>query len=408
MLAQPSCSFRTVLALAGLGVFTASARAGSIDDAAGRVVVPLVAQDAGLDTRVFVTNHETRHLKVQVRWAGMQYGPAPGLKVCPSVTVLAGSVTTLDVAQHCGLPANAGPGMLVLSEVDPGVARISARARIDVLNPVTARTQQTLAIGGLPLPALDTTENVHVVGGLRQNAPGSGAVLATDCFFGMTFDGTGYGGLLGRFTLKDELGHVLGSPAYFSVPPFELAQLRDVFALAGVLPGTHGGVRGEFVLSGGGDAVVGYCVTTHEGPVRGDRTLAFNLAQVAEPQDEARRRQVGADSTPGLGGFRLAPGQAKAVHGIYVRHPDRVACRVSSVGTMVITAVSPDQAQTIGGTSAVTPEFGNSPHGSVAGGVDDLWGLEVSWGPGPQGPQPLPYSISCLSGNGTSLADRLF
>ena len=408
MLAQPSSSVRTLLALAGLGVFSAAAGAGSIDDAAGRVVVPLVLQDKGFDTRVFVTNHETHSVRVQVRYAGERYGPAPGLKTCPNLTLPSASVATLDVTQYCALPSNAGPGMLVLAEVDPGVARISARARIDLVSSQTGSPLQTLGVGGLPLPALDTTENVHVVGGLRQNAPGSGTILTTDCFFGMTFDGTGYGGVLGNLTLKDEYGQVLGSPTYFSVRPFELVQLKDVFSLVGAPAMNHAGVRGEFTLTGGGDAVVGYCATWQAGlGSKADRTVAVNLAQVAEPQDEARRRRVSASSTPVMGNFVLFPTQMRNAHGVYVRHPDRVKCSVSSAGTMVITAVSPDGLQSIGGTSATTPEFGNSPHGSVAAGVDDLWGLDVSWGPGPH-TMALPYTITCASGNGTSLADLMF
>src|SRR4029453_7871650 len=124
-------------ALAGVGLTAAFVLAGSIDDSAGRIVVPLVTQEKDLDTRVFVTNLETRAVRVQVRYAGMQYGPAAGLKICPNLTLPPASVTTLDVTAYCGLPTNVGPGMLVLIEMDPGIARLTARARTDVRSPMS-------------------------------------------------------------------------------------------------------------------------------------------------------------------------------------------------------------------------------------------------------------------------------
>ena len=75
---------------------------------------------------------------------------------------------------------------------------------------------------------------------------------------------------------------------------------------------------------------------------------------------------------------------------------------------MFITAISPDGTQQVGGTSSSTTEFGNVPRGSIAGGVADLWALEVRWAPGTLTGSHTKYRIECRSGNGTSLADFLF
>ena len=405
--------FRSWAVLAALVAAPALATASSIDDSASRVVVPHVVNEKGVASSVFVTNDETRPIRVQVRYVGERWSAAPGLRICKTITLPAATQVTLDLIAECQLPADPGAGMVVLIETDPGIARISARARIDTLSPTTGRILGTLPVVGLPLGAVDTTENLHVVQGLRwQGASAIGNT--TDCFFGALFDGSGFGGMVGKLTLRDAFGQDLGS-LLFNLRPLELFALRDVFKLAGVSGGPYEGVRAEIVWTGGGDAVLGYCVSNRDGAVKGDRTLAFEPAQVAEPNDELRTRAFVASGTPSLGAFTLGPAlpttNPRGVHGVYVRHPDRLSCSVISNDphrVMFIQAISPDGTQQIGGTAPTTSEFGNVPRGSVAGGVADLWALEVTWPPGTFTGFPTQYRIECRSGNGTSLADFLF
>ena len=402
---------RSLAVLAALAAAPVLSFASSIDDSAARVVVPLVLAEKGVASSVFVTNDETHPVKVQVRYVGERYSAAPGLRMCGSITLPAATQVTLDVSQQCQLPGDPGAGMVVLIETDPGVARISARARIDTLSPM-GDVLGTLPVVGLPLGAVDTTENLHVVQGLRWDGPGLGST--TDCFFGALFDGSGFGGMVGRLNLKDAQGQDLGS-VLFNLRPFELFALRDVFKVVGASGGPYAGVRAEIVWTGGGDAVLGYCVANRDGAVKFERTLVFEPAQVAEPNDEVRKRAVVASGTPSVGAFALGPSfpfnSPRARHGVYVRHPDRVACSVISDdpnNVMFIKAISPDGTLQIGGTTSTTPEFGNVPRGTVAGGVADLWALEVRWAPGTFTGLPTKYRIECRSGNGTSLADFLF
>jgi hypothetical protein len=381
------------------------AGATSADDAGSRIVVPLVSYEKGFATQVFVTNHENKTIKVQIRYVGEKYGIAPGLRICGDVSLPGMTVTEIDIPSKCTLPSDSGTGLVVLLERDPGVARISGYARVDVRSVPGGRTLQSLPVAGLPLAAVDTTESVHVVAGLQQTAPGSSRVLTTSCAFATFFDGSLAGGLIGRLTLKDERGVVMGSPLLFNLKPFELRRFDDVFNLLGVPQGSALGVRAEFTLTGKGDGVLGYCTTAQQGPDKGDLSLGLQLAQVANPQDEVRRRTIDTMSTPGSGAFVLAQGTAH--HGIYVRHPDRFTCSVGGSAGLVITAVSPDGAMTVGGTGPKTPEVGFQPHSTLGNGVHDMWGLEITRGPG-AATGPLPYSIHCDSGNGTSLADFLF
>jgi hypothetical protein len=383
------------------------AGATSADDAGSRIVVPLVSYDKGFATQVFVTNHESHAFDVQVRYVGEKYGSVPGLRVCGDVNLPAMTVTEIDIEAQCTLPSDSGTGLVVLIERDPGIARISGYARMDVRSVPGGQVLQSLPIAGLPLAAADTTESVHVVGGLQQTAPGSPRVLTTNCAFATFFDGSKAGGLIGRLTLKDASGAVMGSPILFNLKPFELRQLNDVFKLLGVPPGNALGVRAEFTLSGKGDAVLGYCTTGQQGQDKGDLSLGLSMAQVANPQDEVRRRAIDVTATPASGAFVMAPAQTIVRHGIYVRHPDRFTCSVGGSAGLLITAVSPDGAMTVGGQGPKTPEVGFQPHSTLGNGVHDLWGLEITRGPSAAAGS-LPYSIHCDSGNGTSLADFVF
>ena len=388
-------------------------RATSADDAAARVVVPFVQYDKATQSLVFVENHELRNVEVQLRWVGERTSGSPGLRICGKVILPPGSLSTFDLrAGPCVLPGADDLGMLVLIVSNQaGVARVSARGRVDLLDPVKGLVLQTLMVDGLPLGALDNTDSIHVASGLRSDLTGAGASLTTDCFFGTFIDGSGAGGVLGRLGLRDRSGQPLGSDVYFSLHPFELMRFQDVFKLVGSPAGPFDDVRAEFFMGGAGDAVLGYCLGVQTQPTKGARTLALALAQVAEPQEETRRRSISVTSTPeaqGGASFALAPGETRVVHGIFARHPDRLSCSVSASDALILTAVSPDRTLTFGGTTSQTGWFDAGPRGQIAAGFDDLWGLEVSWHPGAARTAPVNYTISCRSGNGVSLADELF
>lgn len=409
---RPSVLRRAAL-LAALAGCAPVALASSSDDSGGRLVIPLVVHDKDAVSTAFVTNHEPFPVKTQVRYVGERSGPMPGMRVCGTLTLPASQRTTLDVRALCGLPVPSGAGMLVILEADPGVVRLSAQARLDAISPMTGDVLGTLTVGGLPFGAADTTHNVHVVSGLRQNAPGAPPVL-TDCFFGTLYDGSGFGGMVGEIELRDAQGQSLGS-RNFNLRPFELVALRDVFRVVGAPAGPHEGVQARVVWSGGGDAVLGYCVASREGMQRQERTLAFDLAQVADPNDEVRKRELVVAETPGIGTFSIPPplpfAHPRVFHGLYARHPDVVSCGVlpdDPNATLVITAISPDGSLQVGGQSSRTPDFGSDARGTVNSGVADLWALQVEWAPGSSGVMGVKYRIDCRSGNGTSLADVVF
>ena len=397
----------------GLLFAGAAARASSIDDSAGRVVVPFVADGDGLSGRVLVTNHVTAPVKLQVRWVGERSGPAPGLRVCSAFTVPPSSLLAFDVVSQCGLPPSPGVGMVVLLETDPGVARFSARALLDVRSPMGGAMLQSMSVAGLPLAALDTTENFHLVSGLRTQMTGSPRAVTTDCYVGSFFDGSGAKGFVARLTLIDSQGVPLGSLA-FPLKPFELVAVPDVFAKLGVT-GTFDGVQAEVAFTGKNDAALAYCVASQEFTQKTERTYVLAMGQVLDPSDEVRKRAFVASATPAQGPFLMLPPAvgSKQRHGVYVRHPDVVRCSVAidvaHPTGLEIVALSPDGFQRIAGPTPGSVEFASFGHGTIANGVNELWGLEIDW-PAGSTPPPgsVPYRIGCTSGNGTSLADLIF
>jgi hypothetical protein len=307
----------------------------------------------------------------------------------------------VDVDLECDLQGRPYFGALLLVSRDTiGLGRLSARAVIDV------GTRQTLMVDGIPLAYLDTTENVHVASGLGWDPGVTNTTVTTDCFVGSLYDGSRASGLIGRLTLRDETGQPLGRDQYFKMRPLDFVHFEDVFTAAGVRPALYTGVRAEIRLTGGGDAVFAYCRTDRKDGF--SSTFALHMAQVADPQEETRRRDFSAMSSPGKT-FELIPAAPglpapSNLHGLYVRHPDVVRCGVASTEDLVLTAVSPDRTQrfSVGNDTGLFASMAQSH-------VDqnDLWGLEVTFGPAASMSGPVAYSIRCTSGNGTSLADIL-
>jgi hypothetical protein len=401
---------RIVTAALVAGLATAivpPSHAASAGDAGPSLVIPLVQYDGAADSDVYVENHEQHDVEVALRWVGEPASSTPGLRICRKETLLAGHLTWLRPDQSCSLSRTNELGMLVILATKPsGVARLSARGNIAV------KGGGKVMVDGLPLADLESTSVVHVASGLTSDP--SGTVFppsTTDCLFGTFFDGSGAGGALVRFGLRDSDRQPLGKDVLAAVKPFSLTRFSDVFKLVGAPPAAYDNVRAVFAPTGGGDAVVGYCLTTATTP-QGE-TRAYTLARVDEPEQGTRRRIVSVASTPEAQGgrnFRIDPSQTQVSHGLFVQHPDRFRCAVGSAGgsgELVLTVVSPDGVS-LGGQTASTGWLDTGPRGQTNRGEAGLWALEVPWAAGALRSRPLDYVISCESGNGVSLADELF
>lgn len=411
-----------LLVAAAVVTAVAPVQAGSIDDAGSQLVVPLVVYTARETTRLFVENHEPTSVEVIVRYVGALGSATPGVQICmPSgnnPVISANRVVEFDLSDPatsgCALNGN-DHGMVVLVAKDRNsIARLSARARIDLEDPAFPTRGQTFMVDGIPLANLDTTRNVHVAAPVRHDPPGGAGggrpAAATDCFVGTFFPANASNTTTDAWLEpKDGAGNALGSgPLHVNLQPLEFAMITDVFSRVGAPPMPQDDARVEFRFLGGGNNVLGFCRTMVDNASSGQAqgpTFAYQIARVAEPLDEARRRRAGAASTPGSGPFMMKPSESRSLHGLYVRHPDIVTCMVASAGVLDIKAVSPDGAFSFPGVSGLTPEFG-SPLGGYQG-ASGIWGIEISWSPGADRSRPVTYAINCMSGNGTSLVDDL-
>jgi hypothetical protein len=357
-------------------------------------------------TTVFVENHESHAVDVQLRWVGEGSSGSPGLRLCGNQRLAANSLTQLRFDAACGLSSQDERGMAVVLATTPsGLVRLSARGVIALLG------GGSIVIDGLPLASLESTDVVHVVNDLSSDPTGATApAFTTDCLFGMLFDGSGAGGSIVRFGLRDGDGQPIGKDVLTAVKPFSLERFRDVFSLVGAPAQPFENVRAIFAPAGGGDSALGYCVATARTSLPQGQTLVYTLAQVDEPLEQTRRRSISVMSTPEVqrgARFRLDPAESEVVHGLFVRHPDRFSCGVQASDELFLALIPPDGAARIGGASGLTGWFDTGPRSTVNDGISGLWALEVSWGTGALRNRPVDYALSCRSGNGMSLADEL-
>lgn len=405
------------LALALAGV-PAAAGAATADNVGPRVVVPFVAYTKSLRTVVTVENHEPVPVKATLYYVGERASASPGLHKCPaggSLVLLPSSITQIDVATLCVLGGTDDIGTLTVLETQSGTpARLSASARVDLLD-AAGQPDFGFSVEGIPLAYLDGTDNTHVVSALRygQSISGFGDYV-TDCYVA-SFTDASASGFVAQLTLANRDGQPIGAPLVTTLRPWELVRLADVFGTAGT-GGPYQQARAEFVFSGNDPAVLPFCTVTNVANRRAPSTT-LHVAKVLEPELETRRREVNVGETPRVtpagGSFEFLPGTSEVLHGLFVRHPDRLSCSLDR-SELVLTLVSPDKAQTFGGTGNAVAEFDTGPRGTLGSrsfgpGWAGLWGLQVTWnGAIPPPSAPVPYRIFCRSGNGASLADQIY
>lgn len=414
----PGRAVSIVLLALGAALASRPAVAMTSDNVGARVVVPFVAHTKSLRTTVSIENHEPVPVKATLYYVGEQSSSSPGLRKCPAGSVpfvlLPSSVVLIDVATLCALNGPDDVGTLTVIELQGGTtARLSANARVDLLDPA-GQPDFGFSVEGIPLGYLDGSNNTHVVSALRYGASISGfGDYVSDCYVGSFFDATS-SGVVAKLTLKDRDGRRIGSPLTTSLRPWELVRLPDVFGAAGT-GGPYQQARAEFVFSGNDPSVLAFCTVANVVNRRSPSTT-FHLAKVVEPELETRRRDVNVNATPRVtpsgGSFEFLPGTSEVLHGLYVRHPDLLSCALDR-SELVLELVTPDGAQTFGGTTNAIAEFDTGARSALGSrsfgpGWADLWGLRVSWNaafPAPTG--PVPYRVVCRSGNGVSLVDQI-
>lgn len=414
---MPSCFY--CLAFLSAFAVVAPARAMSADSSGYAIVLPFVVDSTAgnLRTQIFVENHSAAAVGLLGQYVGERNSANPVLLTCSEshktpapqtfvLTVPADGVlrfTLRDLLeQKCKgskAPGVLGDrGTLTLSAINGGAGvRISALARVEAIfgagNPAVGASGV-----GVPLGALEGS--IQTVSGVGNGALGS-VKLRTDCMIS-TFNDSGGTGNLYRVTLKDSTGGSLGSTVV-ALGPWSAELLVDVFSLVGAGGMAIDGATVE--VEPGANASNPAMLTTCR--VLGGSTAQYLVGKVYEPKDQLRQRRVSTNATPGWGSFVFVPGFGTALHALFLRHPDLVECSVDSPN-LAITVVAPDGTVITGGFPS-TLEFTTRERQSINDGVADAWILRVTANAAnpPNGPAPIPYTLTCTSGNGMSQLDKI-
>jgi hypothetical protein len=388
-------------------------RAMSADSSAYAIVLPLLASTTSRQTQIFVENHSPRPVGLVAHYVGEYQSANPGLLKCSETNLTPKPQTfTLTVPPDGVLQFSLGalleekcngsktaPGgdrgtLTIFTLKGDEATRISALARIEQLPGGALGLSQP----GLPIGALEGS--TQIITGARNGALGA-AKLRTDCLITSLYDASRSGNLY-RVTLKDSAGNPLGSKL-IALAPWSAEYLVDLFAIVGAGGMAVDGamVEVEPAANPGNPSMIAACrvIELTSG------TVTQLVGKVYEPKDLLRQRRVSASETPGRGRFVFVPGGNRALHAVFLRHPDLVSCTVNNA-QLALTVTAPDGTFHTGGLQS-TLEIDTGPRGAINNGYAGAWEIEVTANLKSPPSAPLPYTLTCVSGNGMSQLDRL-
>jgi hypothetical protein len=408
--------------LACLASFSAipSVRAMSADSSAYAIVLPFVLSTPFYNSQIFVENHSSGPVDLLAYYVGESQSINPLLLKCSEsnaspaaqtfiLAVPPDGVLQFDLrallAQKCkGFtatpPGGAGDrGALTIFTLKGGEAtRISAFARVER---VAGAGTPGFGFGepGLPIGALEGSTQI-ITG--AQNGTLGAATVRTDCMVTSLFDAGGAGNLY-RVTVKSSPGQPLGSKVFF-LAPWSAELLSDVFALVGAGGTSIDGamVEVEPAANSTSPSMVAACRVIDVNLL----TTTYLMGKVYEPKDLLRQRRVNASETPGVGRFLFDPGTGMpSLHAVFLRHPDLVECVVDSP-RLALTVRAPDGTFISGGFQS-TGEFDTRPRGAINNGYAGAWRIAVTANQANPPTGQVPYTLTCVSGNGMSQLDRM-
>lgn len=381
------------------------------DDASNWVVIPWVDSGPATTTRVTLVNPVSNLISTpDVTFVPADAGSAspPGAVSCAKPTVLPLSSTSFDLRTACGLGTAAIDGTVHVRtrHQQGGVERLSATAVVEYLSRTFANTvEQRVAVEGIPMAAFPGNANDQMVDGLDEGPPGTSR---TDCYVVTGLDGSGAGGAWVRLQLRDEQNAPIGNDVLFAARPFALRKVEDVFRQAGVSGTVRGGVRARVGFLGRDDHVLAYCKTQHQRNVLKQPGVSYHVALPLEPSGPTRGRATTAD-TDLVGAAFTVTGTESAAHALFVRHPDRLRCTVRSTSPspLKVALRDPGLNWVVDNGMSDTGWVDVPLKSAVAAGTSDVWALHVEQVT-PTSNTPIPYTVTCESGNGMSKPDQRF
>ena len=385
------------------------------------IVIPVVAQTLSFSSEIFVHNPLGSALTVDVTLIEATTSFAPGPKSCTQLAVPAGGSVSFQLLAQCSLdPSKAHFGMLVIQD-----------ASAEAVNAVFAysRTQNPQAIGfsveGFPAGGLSGQS--QRVNGLKRVLPPASTPFQTNCFVGSFGKPVDY-----FIRLKDATGSNIGTGIPGHLDAHQMIRYLDIFNAAGLGSGDFSNVSATFSsvnasTPGNRDhpLYMGFCTVQDNVSFGAD----FRIAKSYSAWDATHSQDMLGCTPPDCGAYDYAIPDAtqKHVFQMFVRPPDNLKCTLLS-DRLDELEMQLRQPRSLGdcdlcGLPAGSTAAATTPGPVVAGGdnqtsfyygtgpdvirpsdgaqLRDIWTLEVSARelvPAPIG--PIPYSISCKSGNG--------
>ena len=368
-----------------------------------RVVVPLVAATGSFQTEISVHSPWPAGVTLTAEFHEASNSATPGKKTCAPVATTGVQTVTFDLRTQCALADGGGHfGLLVLTDASAG------RTNHFLAYSRTANPNRIgFSVEGFPIGNFSGAP--ATVTGLRGAT--TSAAFMSNCFVAALGEATSYRLRLVRGTDNAPLGTAISG----TLGAWEMTRILDVFAAAGVPAGDYSNVNAVFdVPDNSGKALIGMCTVQDNAFFSAD----FRIAKSINARDVSALRQVcfGNDCAGNLlpgWDVAIADVTKKNVHRVYLRQPDRVTC--SLVGPRAVDLEmqirSPGNVNqgfvAAGGGNQSNFTLDTGERSAIAAGDATSWFIEVGYRAGANAAVPIPYGITCSSGNGISYPNVL-
>ena len=418
-----------VAALAGVGIFAATAAAQSTDGYHRIQILPVVVDSASFTDRLVFRNPTGQTATITVTYYPAQGTSQASPLDCGTVDVFSNRQRTFDgLRALCPqLAPGSQFGFLRATQAGPANQPFSVYSR------VSNSQGNGFSVEGFPAHTF-TSADASVTGLRRSAASASAPAFQSNCFMAL-MDNVGAAASTPTtvsYLLFSESNVPLGQGSV-QLQPGQMVRLLDIFDAAGAPFADYDNGRILFTESGDGDpGVIAFCTvqdnTSFGADFRiakqeyGAPTAASGSGLAAQDQLALRASEVDGDIPlpTGVGAmsarpFSIAPGASSNSHLIHFRHPDLIGCDIVDSATgvrapmtnrLVHRLLAEDGMTVLAGGNGITG-FDNLYLGdkqSQGGGANTRYLLEVESAETNLA-STRPYRLRCASGSGHTRAE---
>jgi len=399
-----------LLLVLGLQPAAAQTTAGS----ATVMVIPLVAATTTYSSDIFIRNPNVAPISLVFNFYEAKTSATPGKRTCSNVDLAALETKLVRLGTQCTLTAVSHHGFVILEDAaTQKVNKFYAFARTEGFNG-NGFTVEGFPIGNFSGGGVGAN-------GLKRQA--AAPIYQSNCFVAALGEAVDYAITMTEPSASGTVGSVTGSLA-----PYEMVRYLDIFTAAGMPAGDVSLTRATFNNTNPGEpAFIAFC-TVQESTFFG---ADFRIAKGDDAEDRRQKRFLCYSQSPcgteitGGGQTALTDGATKFIHAFFVAPPDYIRCDLVSARLADLemrvrgpgdTFASPVFTSGTGGTG--TFDSGGSDKTSfyiftgfrnafsATSGNDGQTArlfIDVSFRETGTATFPIPYGITCTSGNGISV-----